>query len=48
MNAAVGFHDDMIMSRAIGLYISSTLPMPRLIERNTSSANNRVINESTI
>jgi hypothetical protein len=29
MNAAEGYHDDRLMARAIGLYISENMPMPK-------------------
>jgi len=32
-NAAQGYHDDRLMARAIGLYVSSTLPMPREVKQ---------------
>ena len=31
LEAAEGYHDDRLMARAIGLYISQTMPLPRLI-----------------
>ncbi len=33
-NAAEGYHDDRLMCRAIGLYVSSTLPIPREVKGN--------------
>ena len=32
MNAAEGEHDDRLMARAIGLYISENMPMPRKVD----------------
>lgn len=34
MNAAEGYHDDRLMARAIGLYISDNMPEPRKADRN--------------
>ena len=35
-NAATGYHDDRLMCRAIGLYVSSTMPIPREVRDNSS------------
>ena len=35
-NAATGYHDDRLMCRAIGLYVSSTMPIPREVKDNIS------------
>jgi len=32
-NAAKGYHDDRLMARAIGLYVSSTMPVPREVKQ---------------
>lgn len=49
MGASEGHHDDMLMSRAIGLYISSTLPMPKEIIVNNNRNNiSKTINEATL
>ena len=34
-NAATGYHDDRLMCRAIGLYVSSTMPIPREVKDNS-------------
>ena len=34
MNAAEGEHDDRLMARAIGLYISDNMPKPRMVDKN--------------
>lgn len=52
-NAAQGYHDDRLMARAIGLYVSSTMPMPREGSALTGdnrweySATGNNLNEST-
>lgn len=52
MGASEGYHDDMLMARAIGLYISSTLPIPREIvskqNNKSGSASVAAINESSL
>ena len=35
-NAATGYHDDRLMCRAIGLYVSSTMPIAREVRDNSS------------
>ena len=34
LEAAEGYHDDRLMARAIGLYISQTMPMPRVVGKD--------------
>ncbi len=34
LEAAEGYHDDRLMARAIGLYISQTMPLPRAINKD--------------
>lgn len=34
LEAAEGYHDDRLMARAIGLYISQTMPMPRAVNKD--------------
>ena len=52
MNAAEGEHDDRLMARAIGLYISENMPDPRKVNkgmfkiRNRFNRKNRLPNES--
>lgn len=41
LEAAEGFHDDRLMARAIGLYISQTMPMPRLIKQTFTPSTSR-------
>lgn len=41
LEAAEGFHDDRLMARAIGLYISQTMPMPRTIENERFKSHSR-------
>lgn len=38
MEAAEGYHDDRLMARAIGLYISNKMPMPRLGVRQVGAS----------
>lgn len=51
-NAAVGYHDDRLMCRAIGLYVSSTMPIPREVKTNVTDDrfkfnNSNWLNESS-
>lgn len=41
LEAAEGFHDDRLMARAIGLYISQTMPMPRNLQGDEYNARSR-------
>lgn len=41
MEAAEGHHDDRLMARAIGLYISQTMPIPKKIENDMYTAHSR-------
>lgn len=41
MEAAEGHHDDRLMARAIGLYISQKMPIPKLIENEMYNATSR-------
>lgn len=41
LEAAEGKHDDRVMARAIGLYISQTMPMPRAVDANTFKTTSR-------
>lgn len=34
LEAAEGYHDDRLMARAIGLYISQTMPIPRAVSKD--------------
>lgn len=38
-NAKKGYHDDILMSTMIGLYVSSQIPMPKKIERKQTVTN---------
>ena len=41
LEAAEGYHDDRLMARAIGLYISQTMPLPKLITKDTYKSHSR-------
>ena len=41
LKAAEGYHDDRLMARAIGLYISQTMPLPRAVDRDTFKSYSR-------
>lgn len=41
LEAAEGFHDDRLMARAIGLYISQTMPMPRIARQVFTQSTSR-------
>ena len=41
LEAAEGYHDDRLMARAIGLYISQKMPMPRLITKSETPSTSR-------
>ena len=41
LEAAEGYHDDRLMARAIGLYISQTMPIPKLITKDTYKSHSR-------
>ena len=51
MNAAEGYHDDRLMARAIGLYISQNMPMPKVAgairDRRFMFSNKNTRNESS-
>lgn len=49
LGAAKGTHDDRLMARAIGLYISTTMPLPRIIEKSASpKLHHKPISEATM
>lgn len=41
LEAAEGHHDDRLMARAIGLYISQKMPMPRMVRKEQSKSTSR-------
>ena len=41
LEAAEGKHDDRVMARAIGLYISQNMPMPRLVKKDMYATKSR-------
>ena len=41
LEAAEGFHDDRLMARAIGLYVSQTMPLPKVIDKDTYKSYSR-------
>jgi len=41
LEAAEGYHDDRLMARAIGLYISQTMPIPRAVDKDTFRTSSR-------
>lgn len=41
LEAAEGYHDDRLMARAIGLYISQTMPIPRAVDKDTYKSYSR-------
>lgn len=47
MGAKQGAHDDRLMTRAIGLYIDTELPMPAIIEERKQTVYSAKVNEST-
>lgn len=46
--AIEGQHDDVLMTRMIGLYICFDMPLPCVVEAQRSRARNRVVGEATI
>lgn len=49
LGAAKGMHDDRLMARAIGLYISTTLPLPRITGKSVTALSRRKpISEATM
>ena len=49
LGAVKGMHDDRLMARAIGLYISTTLPVPKIIEKQRAPKHRpKPISEATM
>ncbi|MBV5282166.1 MAG: hypothetical protein JZU53_06990 [Paludibacter sp.] len=46
--AADGCHDDLVMTRAIGLYVSTKMPMPKIITASNYVAKKKIVGYSSM